>query len=99
MDSELYTKLCFVVIFCQISKIWKVHLGKELAEEELAVRGDGVPGGRDQVGGEVGDLGRQSWEKVNKLPPKLCKKILRLLKKKTVGLKFPNSGVNENAKT
>ena len=77
----------------------KVHLGKELAEEELAVRGDGVPGGRDQVGGEVGDLGRQSWEKVNKLPPKLCKKILRLLKKKTVGLKFPNSGVNENAKT
>ena len=63
MDSELYTKLCFVVIFCQISKIWKVHLGKELAEEELAVRGDGVPGGRDQVGGEVGDLGGAELDK------------------------------------
>ena len=97
MDSEFYTKLCFVVTFCQIAKVWKVHLGKELTEEELAVRGDGVPGGRDQGGSEVGELGRQSWEKVNKLSPKLCKKILRLLKKNKL-LKFPNSSVNENAK-
>ena len=62
--------LC-VVTFCQIAKIWKVDLGKELAEEELAVRGDGVPGGRDQVGGEVGDLGGAELDKQTSLREKM----------------------------